>query len=309
MIKGPHPADLARLAISGGGVGRSLVYTRGMMPSTPSAWQVLLRTFTRDVVLRRRVCTLAAATTLRLRGLASSRRLAGPLSWEVDYFSYARDAGGGAPELLMALAEAVALRGGRTLFVTIPSEDLFTDEARRGGFSPSRRETLMESSTPRVLNQGHLGLEPVRAGDLMGLFRLYCASTPAEVRAHHGMTLELWQSSREPVSRGTEEWLLPGAGTVRGWVRVDRRGDNSGLDIMVRPEDEVELSGPLLDFGVSRLGGVRAVRLLVPEYKALLGRLAAQRDYRPLGEFTVLVRSLAARERAEEAVRMTAASR
>jgi len=309
MIKGPHPADLARLAVLGGGVGRSLLYTRGTASQTSGAWQVLLKSLTRDVVLRRRACTLVAAAPLHLRGLASSRRLAGPLSWEIDYFSYARHPGGGASELLSAMAEAVSTRGGRTLFARIPSEDPFSDEARRGGFFPSHRETLMESSSPRVLNQGHLGLEPVRAGDMMGLFRLYCASTPAEVRVHHGMTLELWQSSREPTSRGTEEWLLPGVGTVRGWVRLDRHGGKGGIDIMVRPEEEVEITGPLLDFGVSRLSGVRAVYLLVPEYKTLLGRLAAQRGYRPSNEFTVLVRPLAARERVEEAVRMTAASR
>jgi hypothetical protein len=227
----------------------------------------------------------------------------------VDFLSYARDAEDEVSELLAALAEAVALRGGRTLFARAQSDGSFAEEARRGGFFPSHRERLMESSRPRVLSQGHLGLEPVRASDLMGLFRLYCASTPAEVRAHHGMTFELWNSSREPVSRGTEEWLLPGVGGVRGWVRVDHRGGRGELDLMARPEDEIELSGSLLDFGVARIGVDRGVYLLVPEYKPLLSRLAAQRGYRSLGEFTVLVRSLAARRMAEEAVRVTAASR
>jgi hypothetical protein len=227
----------------------------------------------------------------------------------VDHFSYAKGAEDEASELLGAFAEAVAFRGGQTLFVRMQPEEPFVERARRGGFFPSHRETLMESSRPRMLSEGHLGLEPVRASDLMGLFRLYCASTPAEVRAHHGMTFELWHSSREPVSRRTEEWLLPGAGGVRGWVRIDRKGGKGEVDVMARPEDEVELSGPLLDFGMSRLGATSGVSLLVPEYKSLLKRLAAQRGYRPLGEVTVLVRSLAARRMAEEAVRLTAASR
>ena len=233
------------------------------------------------------------------------------LSWEIDVLQYISDGKEDAVEALAMLSDRVALAKGRAIFMRVASENVFIRDARRNGFFPSHHETVYErvsSATVSSLDET-ISMKLVTAEDAIALFRLYCSSVPSEIRTHQGMTFELWTSSAEPSKRTTKEWVSYRDGVARGWLRIFKRGMVGKLELMVHPDDELELTRPLLDFGLSRLPDRRNMYVLVPEHQILLARLVSQRGFKPRGDFLMLAKSLAVRERIEETARFTAVSR
>jgi hypothetical protein len=248
---------------------------------------------------------------MRPTALVSARQLAGVLSWEVDLLKYTFGAEDDAVEALTILSDIIGLRKGRCVFLRLSREEEFCDNVHKGGFFTSHEQTLFEQTLESDIPADDIRVSVKKVGheDAFPLFRLYCAATPSEVRSHQGMTFEMWAASREPARRDTEEWVFYSGNMARGWVRTAKRGSRGELELMVHPDEEVELTRRLLDFSLSRFNVSQKLYMMIAEYQVSSAWLAAQRGFRACSRFLVLAKSLSVKERLDETSPLTVVSR
>ena len=152
------------------------------------------------------------------------------------------------------------------------------------------------------------GVRVKTPADEHGLFRLYSACTPSEVRALEGMTLDQWAASQWAVGRAISRWsafgrplfgqvseyvletesLGPG---LLGWLRVVRRFAAADFTVMLHPERGFEDATTLLGLGLSSISAGKAVNLLVPEYETAVRSAAEDAGLTIEAELQVHVRA------------------
>ena len=297
-----HPFDIARLARGGPASNRALTLPDLRAEARPGLSMAdILRT---TVALQSgRYRSLTYTDGGRVSAVVGSRPRSGLESHEIAHM-LSGDAEPGHVDLLRQLCGEVASAGGQKIFLRLHSDDGLADVAGHCGFVRYQYE-LLYSGTHRL--RGHaerVRLRRRRPADDFGVFRLYCATTPARVRAMVGLTLGLWASAREPRVRRTRELVCETDGEIKAWVCVSRGSRAALVEMMVHPTME-ERTGALLEAGLSRVRPGRAVYALVPEHQVLLGRLLEQNGYRQIRELAAMARSMVvpvAEELAAEAV-------
>ena len=249
--------------------------------------------------------TLAWWDGRQLEGLASARVRSGPRAWEIDRLFLAQgsaraEANGNGPhpfpdtvalDLFERMVEAVGNHRPERLFLRLPADSSVGVLARQAGFFPYFEETLFEGPSSRP--QGPSSIVPSDwveqlPEDSHGLFQLYCAATPQEVRGAAGMTFDQWRDARESRGHG-KGWVAKSNGRIVGWIGfLELRGMTS-VDALANPND-----GEMWESLVTRVVAQECVqRWLVLDYhQEVIGHLF-RRQFRELGRFTVMIKKVA----------------
>ena len=198
------------------------------------------------------------------------------------------------------MSGAASARGGTQLSARVLTGDTVGEELRRAGLFLSHAETLYQSRGLSVPANLPSGVRPKTAADEHGLFRLYSAATPSEVRALGGMTLDQWTASRTRVGRSTRisEYVLEAQSLLVGWLRVvvGRLG-KADVAVMLNPEHTVDDASALLHLGLAEVPEGRAANVLAPEYQTAVRRAAESDGLTTGAELQVHVRTARATEK------------
>ena len=245
--------------------------------------------------------------------IAAMSQRSGPTSWEIVEV-YLEGSGEGLPDILDQLSRAAASRGGQAVFLRLAKKDALVDVVRVSGFFPCLAETLFSrpKGGPAARPQGDLSQHPdgVRdrtPADDHGLFRLYNAATPAEVRQLTGMTLDQWKSSRQRSEGARDEWVLEENGAIVGWLRRTLGKGITLLEVEAHPDHASRLAA-LLDFGLGGPPSNEQARCLVGEHQAGLPDLLAARGFEAEGDFMSLVKRTTVSVKDGARVRTTASA-
>ena len=258
----------------------------------------------------RRVLAMRSSNGLSIDSLAVATRKSGPTSWELSRLQARAGAEKTVGELVNGVCQAAYARGAMQVSARTLLSDPLGDDLRRAGLFPSRGETLfcgVGTGKPKGMP---VGIRAKTLADEHGLFRLYSACTPSEVRALDGMTLDQWAASRWPASQWpgygwapfgrVSEYVLeaksPNAG-LAGWLRVVRRFAAADIAVMLHPERGFEDATTLLEFGLSSIPAGKAVNLLVPEYDTAVRSAAEDAGLTIKAELQVHVRAARATEK------------
>lgn len=249
---------------------------------------------------------------LPLGGLASARIRSGPRVWELDRL-YLAGAAGPSPDppgqlprvqldvgppawvsLLERLVQAAGERGAQRVFLRLPRDHASIPAARRAGFSPCFHETLWEhgqgSSLPACPDLDRATPGAALPQDRFGLFQLYSAATPLQVRQALGLTLDQWQDAQDPHSRRRREWTLSHNGRITGWLGLHAHHQEVQGEALVHP-DHPETLPALLALALTQPG---LHQWLVPHYQTQVMAQLQKLDFQPVTEYTMLVTQVAA---------------
>ena len=270
------------LVLAGRASSFPLVKYAGVAVS-PSAW---------------RSCWVQTQRT-RIQVLMRAGQRSGQLAWEVRDLYVHEKFGGAASEALEQLAVPAGKSGARRVFLRLSSDDRLTDEARKAGFVPVDSETLysVESAagaTGRLGDfNGDLGLRARESMDDDTLFRLYCATTPVDIRMRTSQTMPEWRDSVEKPGRNARELVaFEGDGNVCGWLRTTCTSAGHFFEI-AWSGDTRNAMRRVLSAGLDTEDG--PVSTLVPSRKNDLAELLVDIGFRPLRAYTVMVKTLTVR--------------
>jgi len=238
-----------------------------------------------------------------VRGLVCLRSCSGPSACTVEHLLLAP----GREGLCFDLLEKIGFAGDKVraerVFLRLDSDSLSLDMAKQAGFNQHLTESLYRLDEVRTASpEPSLSLRPKYSADEHGLFRLYNASTPLQVRRAVGMTLEEWCQSRE--RDATREMVSESKGEISAYLRL-RLGVMSGqFDIMT--ELGVDEQQQLVDYSLTALKGRSPIFCPVPEYQQQLQRILEERGFRLAASHACLSKQLAVRVREPQLVPLRA---
>ncbi len=325
MMRTLRISDAARCILMNVSKGPNLVCPKESIcgdgaPGGTSLW-------TDALVRRRNRISLVCWQGPYLIGLGSARKRNGFRVWEVDhlYVPARTDAVRGHIQrqpwdsafldLLEALVREVGKCLGERIVVRLPSNSPVIFQARRSGFFSCYEESLIEgaiisqSVVPQPVIPARVGIYEGKAecrgcsdtvvpprlsdrlpGDDYGLFQLFCAATPHEVREKLGLTFDQWKDTREPSTRDQREWVLRHNDRIVGWLCVKPFQGVRDCQVMAHP-DFPALLPPLLDWALLH-GGVQ--HWLIPDYQGPVRDYLLRYGLRETSRYTLLVKTIAA---------------
>jgi len=229
---------------------------------------------------------------INLASLASARVRSGVRSWEVDRL-HLKDSGQ-TFELLEQLVHAAGCRGAERVFLRVPYDSGMVDTARRVGFYPYFEEVhLAGSATPSKADPVEFSVEHRIAADLQGLFQLYSAATPQEVRQGVGMTIDQWLDSQEPAQANRDESVLKSGGKIVGWRMCEPFGKTTAGQTLGHPSypDSTRFL-----VGLSS----QTQNWLVPGYQQNVAELLTRQGLEEAGRYTMLIKTVSVPVRSRE---------
>jgi hypothetical protein len=229
----------------------------------------------------------------QIQSLVCLRRLCGPSAWEVDrLFLLGRDEEC-CVDLLGRLGTAGWGVGMERLFLRVDSKNPLVGMAKQAGFSHYMTEALYRCDEAPGSGRADAGLA-VRnrsSADEYGLFRLYSAALPVQVRCAEGMIFQEWRENRDrPAHR---ELVCEKDGEISSWLRF--RFDDLAGQFEVTTRVQGEQLDQLVEFGLAFLKGKRPVYCVVPTFHMQLQRALEEHGFRLTAEFACLSRQLALR--------------
>ena len=225
-----------------------------------------------------------------IRGLVSARRRAKRSAWEVDCLINADDDYSVTRSLLERMLAGVAKQRAERVFLRLPTESAIVDIARGAGFFPYAHETLYRADEPAPAEDPGLPLRPASKADAFGIYQLYSAVTPANVRAIEGATFREWQASREHWGGTPNDLVLEEDGIITGWLRV-LAGNEGRFSMLVHPKRRD--AGAVLQAALARLRGSRSVLCLIPSHGDSLSRQLRRLAFHPVEDYVAMAKWLA----------------
>lgn len=221
-----------------------------------------------------------------LRGLVSARKRGSRLAWEIDCLIHVADEENGVlPGLLDQVTRATGKSGALRIFVRLPAASATCDVAMRCGFAPYQNEVVYSLQLEDEPHASADGLRRRAKSDLYGLFRLYNAVVPHNVRSAEAMTFAEWAAAQESLGK-TAQYVVERDGAVRGWLRVARDGDMARFDLLAE-HDDIE---PLVESALAKSAGCGSVYTIAPAHDAAArGRLESL-GFSEGDEYTVMAR-------------------
>jgi hypothetical protein len=240
-----------------------------------------------------------------ISGLVAAKRREGADVWDVDQLALlpTSDAGRTCTRLLEQLLAAAIDEGINKVFLRLEEDDPACRWAEEVGFVEYGRESLYyRSQIPNpALPVAVPGLRPRRASDHQPLFQLYCGAVPFRVRQAEAMTLHEWRwldgwgarpvSSRLLLGENRTDYVVESEARIAGWLQVDRRRRT----LTILGDGTPPIEGPLLEFGLWRLGPGRPVRCSARDYQAGLHRALDESGFGVVRRYALYARALAAR--------------
>jgi len=293
MIRDLRLLDLPRLLMPGSLGGEDLAYTRGEMdggghrvtPLEMARW---------SIASSKTQQPLAALRDARLAALAVLRARCGPRSWEVAHLFANDRMKEEVPELLERCVEHVGLCGGERLFIRVDYRSPLQEVARLAGFFPAFTEEVFSLRRSLRADDGapSLDIRPPLPADTHGLFRLYNLALPTTVRAVSGLTLDQWQDSREALPSAGREYVWVHEDQVRGWLRLDHKGDALMIEALLHPDEGV-MAPSIVEYAAHLARGHEKPSWIVPSYQQALSAALQYRGWTLQRTYSVLIRSVA----------------
>lgn len=223
-----------------------------------------------------------------IRGLISARRRTKASAWEVEVLIDASEDESVALSLFGRMTAGVIKQGAERVFLRLDADSGLEDVARSGGFFKYGTETLYrrESKHWRPSGEGDLPLRSKGKSDAFGIYQLYNACVPANVRAIEGPTFREWQAAQEKWGGRTSEMLVEQDGLVTGWLRL-LAGGVGRLAAMQQDGNYDDL----LDGGLDILQD-REVFCLAPDYNGGLAASLERHAFEPAGEYICMAKRL-----------------
>lgn len=283
--------------------------------SNPVLWKETL-------AQRQERVTVASWEGPRLAGLASARMRSGHRGWGIDrlFLAGAGDmASNGASllgheesqypvantnpntvalDLLEQVARETGQRKAERIFLRLPANSRIFSLARQSGYFPYYNETLLES---RVSLKPEQPAEPPQPAppptnwqeltpeDYYSVFQLYCAATPQPVRTAVGLTFDQWRDAQESGGH-RRSWVSKNNGKVVARLAMWWCGQVMGGEVLADPGGP-DLWTPLVNWAVNQ--GSRQ-RWLVPDYQDMVFKLLLRRQFLPVSEYSVMIKTVAA---------------
>ena len=293
MIRPLGLSDLPRQLLPGRLAGVDLAYTRATMTgrSRELTNVDLVRWTTASSKLQ---CPLALVRGGRLEALALLRTRRGPRAWEVARLFASHRGLRMVDELLDGCVAHVGAHGGERLFLRVPDGSAVQDIAQQAGFVAGFTEDVFRRNRPVVpgAEGPSLGLRPALPGDDHGLFRLYCAGQPGNVRAASGVTLDQWLDARERTNGASREYVWEDKTAIRGWLRLEHAGDRMTVEAMPHPDEAAYAPLMIGDVALLAWGHARAA-WIVPSYSSPMAEALQGVGWNLSETYAVLVRPVA----------------
>jgi hypothetical protein len=239
-----------------------------------------------------------------IHGLVCLRRRRRSGVWSIDHLLLTP----GYESCCFDLLEKLGLAGDKLkaerVFLRLDSSSPTVDMAKQAGFNHYLTEYIyyLEESPRTEKQEPPIALRAKCNADDHGLFRLYCAATPLQVRTSEGMTLEEWCQSRD--EDAFKELVCEGKGQISAWVRI-RVGRRAGMFDIVTELGADEL-GQLVNCSLASLEGRRPIYCLAPEFQQRLRQLLEERGFQQVGAYSCLSKQLAVRVREPQLVPLRA---
>jgi hypothetical protein len=237
-----------------------------------------------------------------IQGMVVARPRCGGLVWDVQHLLVAGAESNIGAELLDAVCNHAASRGGRRVFLELPVDEQSGGLARRAGFE---RYTTVTSYQLRPRFKLPT-LEPLEGRprlrvDEQPLFSLYCAAVPQVVRAAEAMTYDEWSA----LHRGRKKWSPTLIGDrhqfvwelgdgLAGWMEVVYGQKSQYLELLIDPKYE-SMSDRFVAYGMKQVSEKASVFSTVRPYQAGLDLALERLGFGVAGRFDVYVRQLSIR--------------
>ena len=297
MIRAIQFSDLPRCLLMGLGDTQNRVYSRTDPGRSTPEWIAFPIDAVRGVSGSRGSIVTAWIDGARILCLAVASRMAGPQSWELSRLQVSAGAEDCVADVLTAVFASALKRSATHMSARVLAGDPAGNELSRAGLHPAHAETLYRGQGSGARIDPPRGIRPREAEDEHGIFRLYSACTPAEVRALEGMTIEQWSASRWDGPGQSDEYVLESGHRISGWLRVIALSTATDLSIMVHPECPDQDAAALTDLGLALAPAGGPVMTLVPDYQPAVGRAAGGAGLTAEAEFEVHARSVRATEK------------
>ncbi|MGB9722432.1 MAG: hypothetical protein ACP5OO_00630 [Chloroflexia bacterium] len=257
-------------------------------------WRGLLTSF---LHLGKPSCTLLCRQGGKLLACAQARESRQRGTWEVGYLgSWATGEEACDPweELLRSLGVEAGRRGQMRILARLPEEE-HLELFQRAGFAPFAQEMILlweGNGRPEVATWPEP--QPLQAGALAAVQGLYAGLTPPIVQQVEPREPAFWQ-----VGPGEEAWVWPEQDRVRAYLRCERGGRGTRLEVLLEPAFR-QHSLAVLAWGLKRASS--PVYLVLRSYQGELLEVARRLGFRPYGEQVLLARSLAVRVEQRQAL-------
>lgn len=227
-----------------------------------------------------------------IRGLVSARRRAKRSVWEVDCLINTDRDQTVATALLERMAADIGKQGAERVFLRLIASSPVAEIARGAGFFTYANETLYLARELPQTEEPDLPLRAASRADAFGIYQLYNAVTPANIRAIEGVTFREWQAAREPWGGSPSDLVVEEDGIITGWLRF-QRGSPGRFALMMHPERrDIDT---FLNAALARLKGSLPVLCLASsEGDALSQRLRAL-GFSPAGDYAAMAKRLVKR--------------
>ena len=228
-----------------------------------------------------------------IRGLVCLRRCRGPSAWSIEYLLLAPGHERFCVDLLGRMSFAGTEIRAERIFLRLDSTSPSVDMAKQAGFTHYLTEFLYRSEEARQAEPSGLSLvlRTKCSADEHGLFRLYSAATPLQVRCEEGMTLQEWQQGRD--RDASRELVFEGRGEISAWLRI-RQNRTAGQFDIVTELGPVEL-GQLVNYSLAMLKGRYPIYCLAPEFQQQLRRVLEEQGFYKVAAYACLSKQLAVR--------------
>ena len=245
--------------------------------------------------------TWVSVSGATIRGLVSARRRAKRTAWEVDCLINADEDRSVTGSLLERMVADVGRQGAERIFLRVAADSCLVEIAHGAGFFVYARETLYRVENPSPPQDPGLPLRPVSRADAFGIYQLYNAATPANVRAIEGLTFREWQAAREPWGGKPSDLVLEEDGAITGWLKV-LRGNEGRFALLVHPQRRDPEA--FLHTALARLKGSQSVLCLASTQGDPLSSHLLQLGFSPMGDYTAMAKRLTrhAKELAAETI-------
>ena len=234
--------------------------------------------------------TWVSVRAATIRGLISARRRAKRTAWEVDCLINADEDRSVARSLLERMVAGAAKEGAERIFLRLAADSPMVEVARSVGFFAYAQETLYRADEPAPTPDPGLPLRPASKADAFGIYQLYSAVTPANVRAIEGATFREWQAAREPWGGNPSDLVLEEDGIITGWLRL-LRGSESRFSMLIHPQRRDAKA--FLETALVRLRGSRPILCLAPSRGDSLSRLLRALALSPVEDYVVMAKRTA----------------
>ena len=220
-----------------------------------------------------------------IRGLVSARRRGKRSAWEVDCLINADEDSSVTGSLLERMAAGATKEGATRIFLRVLADSPIVEIARSVGFFVYAQETLYRTDEPAAAKDPGLPFRPATKADALGIYHLYNAVTPANVRAIEGATLGEWQAAREPWGGNPKDLVLEEDGVITGWLRL-LAGNEGRFAMLIHPQRRDAQA--FLETALAHLHGCRSVFCLAPSRGDSIARLLRKLAFSPVEDYQAM---------------------